>query len=140
METKAIGRILGPQFDAVSEDGARVLKELALPAGAAILDVGTGNGYFAIFLASQGYQVLTGEPGTDKSHYAGKDWALNAKKAGVLENAQFEAFDASKLPFDLETFDAVFLFGVLHHIDERLGSDVFHEAKGLKGERSRCVF
>jgi hypothetical protein len=48
----------------------------------AILDVGTGNGNFAIYLASQGFQVLTGEPSTDRSHYAGRDWALNAKKAG----------------------------------------------------------
>jgi hypothetical protein len=28
MDTKAIGEILGPRFDAVSEDGARALKEL----------------------------------------------------------------------------------------------------------------
>ena len=62
MDAKAIGKILGPRFDAVSEGGARPLKELELPADAAILDVGTGNGNFAIYLASQGYQVLTGEP------------------------------------------------------------------------------
>jgi hypothetical protein len=65
MDTKAIGKILNPRFDAVSGDGARALKELGLPADAAILDVGTGNGYFAIYLASQGYRVLTGEPSTE---------------------------------------------------------------------------
>src|ERR1700690_3564997 len=110
MDTKAIGKILGPRFGAVSRDGARALKELGLPADAAILDVGTGNGYFAIYLASEGYQVLTGEPATDKSHYAGRDWALNAKKVGVLDNIRFQAFDASKLPFESEAFDAVFFF------------------------------
>jgi 2-polyprenyl-3-methyl-5-hydroxy-6-metoxy-1,4-benzoquinol methylase len=83
MDTKAIGEILGPGFDAVSRDGARALNELGLPADAAILDVGTGNGYFAIYLASQGYRVLTGEPSTDKSHYAGKDWALTRARHDI---------------------------------------------------------
>src|SRR6476661_5379352 len=108
MNTYAIGEILGSRFEAVSADGARALNELGLPADAKILDVGTGKGYFAIYLASQGYQVLTGEPGTDKSHYAGKDWAINAKKVGVLDNIRFEAFDAGKLPFESEAFDSVF--------------------------------
>jgi hypothetical protein len=47
MDTKAIGKILGPKFDAVSGDGQRALQELGLPPDAAILDVGTGNGNFA---------------------------------------------------------------------------------------------
>ena len=64
MDTKAIGKILGPKFDAVSGDGQRALQELGLPPDAAILDVGTGNGNFAIYLALQGFQVLTGEPST----------------------------------------------------------------------------
>jgi SAM-dependent methyltransferase len=128
MDTKAIGKILGPRFDAVSEDGARALKEPGLPADAVIPDVGTGNGYFAIYLASQGYQVLTGEPSTDKSHYAGKDRALNAKKAGVLENTRFDAFDANKLPLESEGFNAVFFFDVLHRIDDNVRGEVFREA------------
>ena len=51
MDTKAMAKIRGPRFDAVSEDGGRALKELRLPPDAAILDVGTGNGNFAIYLA-----------------------------------------------------------------------------------------
>lgn len=140
MDTRTIGKILGPRFDAVSGDGARALKEIGLPADAAILDVGTGNGYFAIYLASQGYHVLTGEPSTDKSHYAGKDWALNAKRAGVLENTRFETFDASRLPFDSKTFDAVFFFGVLHHIRENVRSEVFREALRVSKESGVVVF
>jgi len=140
MDTEAIGKILGPRFDAVSEDGARALKELGLPADAAILDVGTGRGNFAIYLASQGYQVVTGEPSTDKSHYAGQDWALNAKKAGVLDNIRFESFDASKLPFEAKAFDAVFFFGVLHHIDENVRSEVFREALRVSKQNGVVVF
>ncbi|HYY31487.1 MAG TPA: class I SAM-dependent methyltransferase [Chthoniobacterales bacterium] len=140
MNTKAIGKILGPHFDAVSGDGQRALQELGLPPDAAILDVGTGNGNFAIYLASQGFQVLTGEPSTDRSHYAGRDWALNAKRAGVLDKIRFQAFDASKLPFESEAFDAVFFFGVLHHVSEDLRGDVFREALRVSKQNGVVVF
>ena len=140
MDTKAIGKILGPKFDAVSGDGQRALQELGLPPDAAILDVGTGNGNFAIYLASQGFQVLTGEPSTDRSHYAGKDWALNAKRAGVLDKIRFQAFDACKLPFESEAFDAVFFFGVLHHVSEHLRRDVFREALRVSKQGGVVVF
>jgi SAM-dependent methyltransferase len=140
MATEEIGKILGPKFDAISRDGAIALKELGLPADAAVLDVGTGNGYFAIYLASKGFRVLTGEPDTDTSRYAGKDWALNAKEAGVVDRIRFEAFDASKMPFESEAFDAVFFFGVLHHIDERVRGDVFREAIRVSRKNGAVVF
>jgi SAM-dependent methyltransferase len=140
MDSKAIGKILGSKFDAVSGDGQRALQELGLPPDAAILDVGTGNGNFAIYLASQGFQVLTGEPSTDRSHYAGKDWALKAKRAGVLDKIRFQAFDASKLPFESEAFDAVFFFGVLHHVSEHLRGDVFREALRVSKQDGVVVF
>jgi SAM-dependent methyltransferase len=107
---------------------------------AALLDVGTGNGNFAVFLASLGYQVTTGEPSTDQSHYANRDWALNARKAGVLSKIHFEAFDASKLPFKSEGFDAVFLYGVLHHVSEDLRAGVFREALRVSKENGAIVF
>jgi SAM-dependent methyltransferase len=132
MDIKAIGKLLGPRFDAVAGDGARALNELAPEA--AIQDIGTGNGNFAI------YRVLTGEPMTDRSHYAGKDWALNAKKAGILDKIRFEAFDASQLPFESEVFDAVFFFGVLHHVSEHLRGDVFREALRVSKQNGAVVF
>ncbi len=140
MDNEEIGKILGPTFDAISIDAAIVLKELGLSSNAALLDVGTGNGNFAIYLASQGYQVLTGEPSTDESRYAGRDWALNARKVGVLDRIRFEAFDASKMPFESGAFDAVFFFGVLHHIDESVRSDVFREALRVSKENGAVVF
>lgn len=128
VDTQAIGKILGEKFEGVAGEGALALAELNLPLDAAILDVGTGKGYFAIFLASRGYRVLTGEPSTDRSHYAGQAWALNAEKAGVRDRIRFEPFDAAKLPFTAESFDAVFFFGVLHHVPEAGRSDVLREA------------
>lgn len=140
MNTTEASEILGPMFPSISHDGGLVLKELDLPANAAVLDVGTGSGNFAIFLAMQGFDVLTGEPDTDASHYAGKDWAENAKKVGVLEKIRFKAFDASKTPFTPETFDAVFFFGVLHHIDEKLRQNVLRESLRIIKPQGAVVF
>ena len=140
MDLKAIGRILGSRFEAVAGDGERGLQELELGEGSAVLDVGTGNGNFAIFLASRGYRVVTGEPGTDRSQYAGRDWAVNAGRAGVLDRIRFQAFDASRMPFEPESFDAVFFFGVLHHIDEGVRREVFQEALRVVKGNGAVVF
>jgi len=140
MDINELGRILGQRFHIVAGDGALALQELALPAGANVLDVGTGAGNFAIFLASQGYQVLTGEPSTDASRYARQDWTHNARKAGLLDQIRFQAFDASQMPFESGVFDAVFFFGVLHHIAEDIRQDVFREALRVVREKGAVVF
>ena len=128
MDGEAAAEVLGPRFAIVAGDGALALRELGVPAGASVLDVGTGSGNFAIYLALQGYRVTTGEPATDTSRYAGKDWASNADKVGVRDRIRFEAYDAGRMPFEAGAFDAVFFFGVLHHIDERVRPDVVREA------------
>lgn len=140
MDTQAIGKILGEKFDGVAGDGALALAALQLPSDAAILDVGTGKGYFAIFLAAQSYEVLTGEPSTDRSHYAGQGWALNAEKAGVRDRIRFEHFDAGQMPFASEAFDAVFFYGVLHHVAEELRAGVLREAFRVAKQEGAVVF
>lgn len=136
----AIRDSMGPKFDPAATDGALALKELALPPDAAILDVGTGSGNFAIYLASEGYRVLTGEPATDRSRYAGREWARRAAEAGLADRIRFESFDASRLPFDAEAFDAVFFFGVLHHIEEDLRTAVLAEALRVAKPGGAIVF
>jgi SAM-dependent methyltransferase len=140
MDREQIARILGPRFDIVSGDGALALRELALPAGAAVLDVGTGQGNFAIYLALQGYRVVTGEPATDTSRYAGQDWASRAEQVGVRDRIRFEPFDAGKMPFAPQSFDAVFFFGVLHHIEESVRADVLREALRVSKACGAVVF
>ncbi len=137
---KAIAAILGGNFDAVATDGARALKELALSPDAAILDVGTGKGNFAIFLASQDFQVLTGEPSTDSSRYARQEWTIAADKVGLRDRIRFQHFEASQMPFPSESFDAVFFFGVLHHIPEPVRGEVFREALRVAKKNGAVVF
>lgn len=140
MDAQAIGRILGEKFEGVAGEGALALAKLQLPLDAAILDIGTGKGYFAIYLASRGYRVLTGEPISDRSKYAGQDWAMNAEKAGVRDRIRFEYFDATQLPFAPGSFDAVFLFGVLHHVPEAQREDVAREALRVAKKDGAVVF
>ena len=140
MDHKALTEILGPRFEIVTRDGALALRELKLAARATVLDVGTGAGNFAIFLASHGFGVVTGEPETDTTRYARQDWASRARQAGVADRIHFEAFDAARMPFAPETFDAVFFFGVLHHIDEAVRTDVVREALRVARTDGAVVF
>lgn len=135
-----MGMILGPTFNAIVGDGALVLEELGLPADAAILDIGTGEGLFATYLSLQGFQVLAGEPTGGSSPYACTDWAAKAKKVGVLSGIHSEPFDANKMPFDSEAFDAVFFFGTFHLIDEEARQDVFREALRVSKRSGAVVF
>ena len=135
-----IEKRLDPRFTRVAKDGDLALAELNLPTKAAVLDVGTGKGTFAIYLASRGLDVLTGEPSTDQSQYANQDWAVQAKEAGVLDRIRFEAFDAGQMPFANERFDAVFFFGVLHHVAESERSAVLREALRVVKDSGAVVF
>ena len=74
------------------------------------------------------HMMVTGEPVDDRSMYAGRAWAENARKAGVRERISFEPFDAGAMPFESEAFDAVFLFGMLHHAPEERRPAVMREA------------
>lgn len=139
MDIQETAKVLGPMYESIAHDGALALKALDLPDGAAVLDVGTGAGKFAIFLATQGYYVLTGEPADDSTHYANKDWALNAEKVGVKDMIHFQPFNAGQMPFEDGAFGAVFFFGVLHHIDEALRADVMREAMRVVGDGGSVV-
>jgi SAM-dependent methyltransferase len=44
------------------------------------------------------------------------------------------------MPFEPEAFDAVFFFGVLHHIDEAVRTDVFREALRVSKTNGVVVF
>ena len=86
-----------------------------------VLDVGCGEGFYSIYLAKQGFDVI----GIDISENAIKHAKNNAKREGV--NVRFESmdlFDISKLN---ERFDFIFEWAILHHIEPKKRKDYVKE-------------
>ena len=115
MDLNEVKEILGSEFSKNADFIQNVVQSLDLDKDAKILDVGTGRGVMAIILAVQGFQVITGEP--EGHHWA--DWQSSAEKVGVRDMIDFQYFNAEDLKFDDKEFDAIFVFGSLHHIQNK---------------------
>ena len=110
----------------------KTINQLNINKDSKILDIGTGWGIMSINLALNGFEVLTGEPevwnevlGGHKRQHGHKsikeppDWKNVAKELGVKEQIKYRHFDAEALPFLSESFDGVFMYNTLHHIQDK---------------------
>ncbi len=88
------------------------LLEFETIAGKSVLDVGCGNGANAVFVAMHGAQVS----GFDLSPVGVQTAQKMAEANGVGELCHFEVAQASKMPYADDSFDAVMLNAVLHHL------------------------
>ncbi len=118
-----------------------IVKSLNISKDANILDIGTGEGNMAVTLGLNGYHVITGEPEDDNSGYSKKDWMSKAEKLQVDQLITFKPFSADDLPFEDDRFDAVFLFGCLHHMMEDIRTTAIKECiRTATPNGSICIF
>jgi arsenite methyltransferase len=95
----------------------RIIAALALQAGEAILDVGSGPGHQVFEMSSvvgPGGRVQ----GIDPAESA---IAIAARRCSGLSNIHFELGDAGQLPFEDETFDAVMSSQVFEYLENVSG-------------------
>jgi len=88
-----------------------LLEHVSLPPQSRCLEIGCGQGALARLLVEQyGAQVVA-------SDYDPAQVALAQERLADLgERVELRVVDARAIPFDAAAFDAVFSFGVLHHI------------------------
>lgn len=80
-----------------------------------VLDIGCGAGGKTIFYASQGVKKIVGVEILGK--YKEEAEGL-AKKYGMEEKFEFVCADASKTPFEDESFDTIIMNDAMEHVDE----------------------
>ncbi|MFW5947212.1 MAG: class I SAM-dependent methyltransferase [Gemmatimonadota bacterium] len=83
------------------------LERAGLPAGARVLDVGSGDSIFPVYLARQGHQVTAVDLAFDGT--------LGERHGVPLGYARA---DMTSLPLPAEAFDAVFCLSVIEHLPD----------------------
>jgi demethylmenaquinone methyltransferase/2-methoxy-6-polyprenyl-1,4-benzoquinol methylase len=99
----------------------KTIKFAGISSNEKILDICTGTGDLAIKFAEQGNEVI----GIDLS----KDMIDVAGRKNKLENLKFITADATKLPFDNNSFDAVTSSFGLHEMPKSVMLEVLREVK-----------
>ena len=119
MHVEEIREILGNDFAFIYNETSPVIHGLNLDKNAKILDIGTGMGLMAITLALNNFNVITGEPEDDESKYAKQNWLDHAQKVKVDHMITYTPFNAENMLFEDSSFDAIFIQGALHHINNK---------------------
>ncbi len=86
--------------------------EKALPLEGRILEVGTGQGYFAMGLAEREFRVIGVDPCADDIAIA--RWNLEQRNLSSL--VELQVANGDSLPFPDRSFETIFSVKVFHHL------------------------
>lgn len=80
-----------------------------------VLDIGCGAGGKTVFYASQGVRKIVGVEILEKYR---KEAEKLAEKYNIEDKFEFVCADASKTPFEDETFDTIIMNDAMEHVDQ----------------------
>ncbi len=113
-----------------------ILNDLALPKHSTVLDVACGTGTQAILLSEHEYDVT----GIDLSSAMLKQAKLKAKNPALSSaGLRFIKGDATKLPFEDNTFDASTISFGLHDMPEEIRVNVLAEMKRVTKKHGKIL-
>jgi len=92
----------------------KFLFDKAAPLENDILELGTGIGYTTVFLAKEGYKLIS----IDTDEEALKTTALRLAYDEVLSSVKFYIMDALNLEFGNGSFKSIIAVNLLHHVVE----------------------
>jgi ubiquinone/menaquinone biosynthesis C-methylase UbiE len=117
VRAEAYGEDLGQSSWLTAREWLEFADLLGIGAGAEVLEVGSGSGGPALYLAAQRGCRVTG---VDLNEHGVRNAAALARKQGLAQEVRFEAVDASRpLPFDDGSFDAIISNDAMCHIVDR---------------------
>jgi ubiquinone/menaquinone biosynthesis C-methylase UbiE len=117
VRAEAYGEDLGQSSWLTAREWLEFADLLGIGAGAEVLEVGSGSGGPAVYLAHQRGCRVTG---VDINAHGVRNATALAEARGVADRTRFEAVDASRpLPFGDGSFDAVISNDAMCHIADR---------------------
>jgi SAM-dependent methyltransferase len=115
---EAYGEDMGQSSWLTAQEWLAFADQLGVGPGADVLEVGSGSGGPAVYLASARECRITG---VDINEHGVRNARALAESRGLSERVQFEVVDASRrLPFADESFDAVVSNDAMCHIANRV--------------------
>lgn len=86
--------------------------EKAQPLYGNMVEIGTGKGYFAMQLATQGYHFTSVDISEAEQNMA----RLNIEYFGLVDFVKFQIENAESLSFPDNSFDVIFCINTIHHL------------------------
>ena len=110
--TQNIKYISGTDSYYFAEYKVKALQEFEENKNLTVLDLGCGDGVTEIFFEKYFPQFII--QGIDVSAKS-----IEQAQKKNLSNSSFQLYDGHTIPYGTESFDVIFVAGVLHHIDEK---------------------